>query len=162
MWSVQNNQTLTTKKITVNFSNYISGNEGVLISSGESLGGYSLYILNGKLHFEHIRMGKRTAVDGMLPKILKSCSLTMNVQADYSAKLDLKANDKQIGQGKIPRISNHLSFYGMDIGRDAAQRVSKNYESEFVFPKYKLKKISMRFYDYLNTEELASSIELTE
>ena len=149
-------------KITVNFSNYTSGTEGVLISSGESLGGYSLYILSGKLYFEHIRMGKRMEINGMLPKILKSCSLKMNVQADYSAKIDLKANDNQIGHGRIPRISNHLSFYGMDIGRDAAQRVSKNYETEFVFPKNKLKKISMRFYDNLNAEELASSIELTE
>lgn len=149
-------------KLTIYFQNYSFGDEGVLISSGENLGGYSLYILKNKLFFEHVRMGNRINVSGELSENHNQCSLALDVQFDFSAKVSLTSNGDKIGKGIIPRISNHLSFWGMDVGRDAVKRVSNNYSSEFLFPKHKIEKIVINFFEDLSSEKLASAIKYSE
>ena len=88
-------------KLTIYFQNYTFGDEGVLISSGENLGGYSLYILKNKLFFEHVRMGNRINVSGDLKENLNQCCLDLDVQFDFSAKVSLTSNKHNIGKGSF-------------------------------------------------------------
>ena len=114
------------------------------------------------LFFEHVRMGNRIIVSGDLKEKLNECCLDLDVQFDFSAKVSLTSNKHNIGKGIIPRISNHLSFWGMDVGRDAVKRVSNNYNSEFLFPKHKIEKIVINFFEDLSSEKLASAIKYSE
>ena len=149
-------------EITAHFSGCWDGEEGVLLSAGENLGGYTLYIKSGRLVYEHVRYGARHVVEGAMQKGAKRCSLVMHVGGDKSARAKLFVDRRGIGEGHVPRVSSHLSFWGLDLGRDGGKPVSQAYDAPFAFPDSKLDRVVMRFFEEVEANELAAALEAVE
>jgi arylsulfatase len=149
-------------EVTAHFSSGWDGQEGVLISSGESLGGYTLYISDGQLWFEHVRMGHRAALSGPVAKGAKRCSLVLHVSDDMSATARLFCDRRQVSEGAIPKVSSHLSFWGLDVGRDSSVPVSARYDAPFIYPEPHLDRVVMRFFDEVEINKLAATLEAAE
>ena len=135
---------------------------GVLVSSGDGHGGYTFYIRDGQLHFEHVRIGQRAKVSAALPTAFHRCSVVLHVHDDSSATAILFADRVRLASGQVPLVSLHLSFWGMDIGRDAAIPVSRNYAAPFAFPEGELDHVTIRFFEALTAEQIAAELEATE
>ncbi|MGO4836303.1 sulfatase/phosphatase domain-containing protein, partial [Rhizobiaceae sp. 2RAB30] len=56
-------------RVVAAFRDRMADEEGVLVSSGDSRGGYVLYVKHGRLVFEHVQLGQRTIciADAELP-----------------------------------------------------------------------------------------------
>jgi arylsulfatase len=149
-------------EITAHFTEGWNGEEGVLVSAGDSLGGYTLYIRAGKFVFEHVHFGKRCEVEGVMRKGAKRCSLILQVSEDRSARAKLFADRACIGAGEVAQVSSHLSFWGLDVGRDAGIPVSDVYDAPFDFPGRALDRIVMRFFEDVEISDLAAIVEAAE
>jgi len=151
-------------ELTAHFSNAIDPNHagGVLVASGDRHGGYTFYIREGHLHFEHVRLGDRVTVRAPLESAIRRCSVVIHVADDHSAQAILFADRSRLRQCRIPLVSTHLSFWGLDVGRDAGIPVSDAYTAPFVFPDRDLDRVVMRFYEAITAEEIAMVLEAAE
>ena len=149
-------------EITAHFAEGWKGEEGVLVSAGDGIGGYTLYVQDGRLVFEHVRFGERHTSAGRLPKGTERASLVIKVAHDRSARAMLFADGSAIGDGQIPQVSPHLSFWGLDVGRDAGPPVSDSYQAPFAFPDHALDRLVMRFFEDVEVEKLAATAEAAE
>ncbi len=149
-------------ELTAHFVGGWGGEEGVLVSSGDDLGGYTFYIRGGQLVFEHVRLGQRLRVAGELPDRTARCSVTLHVSEAKSARVRLFADRQSIGMGDIPATSSHLSFWGLDVGRDVGRAVSADYEGPFAFPVDRLDRVVLQFFEDVTAETIAAMAEATE
>lgn len=149
-------------EITAHFDGPWHGDEGVLISSGDDLGGYTFFIKDGQLIFEHVRLGRIDRVEADMPNGAKRCSVTLHVSDTKSAQVRLFADRRTIGKGRIETTSSHLSFWGLDVGRDVGRTVSEAYAAPFAFPTQRLDRIVMRFFEDVTAETLAAMVEASE
>ncbi len=117
---------------------------------------------DGKLHFEHVRLGDRVVLEAEPNEPMHRCSVVIHVADDHSASAILFANRKKLGQRRIPLVSTHLSFWGLDVGRDAGIPVSDAYTAPFPFPDTELDRVVMRFYESITAEEIAMVLEAAE
>ncbi len=151
-------------EITAHFSKPVGHDYpgGVLVASGDRHGGYSFYMKDGELHFEHVRLGDRVTLSAPADGPVHRCSVVIHVADDHSASAILFANRKRLGQRRIPLVSTHLSFWGLDVGRDAGIPVSDAYTAPFPFPDTELDRVVMRFYESITAEEIAMVLEAAE
>ncbi|WP_176084670.1 arylsulfatase [Martelella sp. HB161492] len=151
-------------EMTAQFSREIGPDDkgGVLLSSGDRHGGYSFYLLDGALHFEHVRVDQRVRISARPDRPFRQCSAVLHVADDQSASVILFADRKRLGEGKIPLVSLHLSFWGLDTGRDAGIPVSDHYQAPFAFDDATLDRIVLRFFETHAPEEVAALLETTE
>jgi len=136
--------------------------EGVLVSAGDPLGGYTLYIKDGTLSFEHVRMGKRTTVSAPVPATTRRCGLQLDVNEDATARVGLFTDGITVARAPIPQVAVHLSFWGLDAGRDAGLPVSKAYDGDFPFPDDVLDRVTLNFPGQADSPRRALRVELTE
>ena len=149
-------------EVTAYFNRGWNGEEGVLLSAGDRAGGYTLYVLAGRLVFEHVRLGERHVIGCDMPKGAMMCSLAMAVAADKSARARLLADGREIGSGFIPHISHHLSFWGLDVARDGGLPVTDAYEAPFAFSDETLDRLVIRFFEPVEPEKIAATAEVSE
>ena len=135
---------------------------GVLAASGDRHGGYSFYLKDGRLWFEHARIGKRCEVSEALPQGVRRASVVIHVGDDHSAQVLLFADRTRLAEGRIPLVSTHLSFWGLDVGRDAGLPVSARYEAPFAFPQAGLDRVVLRFFEAASAQEIAAALEAAE
>lgn len=136
--------------------------DGVLISSGDDLGGYTLFVKKGELVFEHVCLGLRDRITAPLPCSVDGCGFVMTVAGDRTATLRLLADGAEIGQGRLRTTSGHLSFWGLDVGRDVGRAVSADYVVPFAFPVEALDRVVLRFFEDIDAETAAAMAEATE
>jgi arylsulfatase len=114
------------------------GEEGVIVSCGGMTGGYSLYIKDGKLHFDY------NFLDGVhyhltseaLPKGKTNLKFDFDLTKPFGGTGDLYVNGEKVDTTEMPRM--HISTYSLaetfDIGIDYGTQVDPNYEgSPFPF-----------------------------
>lgn len=148
-------------EITAHFSEPWNGKEGVLVASGDDLGGYTFYIKDGRLQFEHVRLGERLHVEGRIPAGTSQCAVVLHVSEDKSARVRLFAERTAVGSGEIAKTSSHLSFWGLDIGRDVGRSVSDSYEAPFAFQQCHLDRVVLRFFEDVKAETVAALAEVS-
>ena len=157
---------ITSSERSVTFSAHFNGplgaHEGVLVAVGDKIGGYSLYIKDGLLTYEYVHLGDHRKVCGPLPGETQTCSLACYVNANKQIHARLFAGDQLIAEADMGNATHHLSFRGLDVGRDAALPVSDAYEAPFAFCPEKLDRIVMRFFEDLEPESLAQVTEAAE
>jgi len=136
--------------------------DGVLLSAGDDLGGYVLYLKDGILNFEHIWKKRVTHISGKLPKGTTECGLRWEVMGDNSAKATLFVGTTDLASGTAERTANHLSFWGIDVGRDAGRPVSASYAAPNPFPENGLDRIVMTFLEPLDHKAAAATQAVTE
>ncbi len=116
-----------------------SGAEGVLVAFADFIGGFSLWVdekglLNHTYQFLGVDTYKQTSTE---PIPTGGVTLKMLFEADEpkpgtGGKVTLWANDKQIGEGTMPRSVSLLytTYAGMDVGRDNGGVVDLAYEDK--------------------------------
>ena len=108
--------------------------EGVLAAYGSYRSGYVFYVKNNRLLFEYNFTGKITRIESI--EELPTGVAQLRLEFQKNGAIALFANDKKIGEGKIPQLLPFLiSWEGFDIGRDSLSPVSLNYQDkgEFAF-----------------------------
>ena len=118
------------------------GAEGVIVAEGDHLGGFSLWVADGKLTHTYSMMGVfiyRQEADEPLP------AGEVNVRMEFAAdapkpatggEVTLYVNDRPVGKGRMDHtVPIRFSAYaGMDIGRDNGGVVDLSYEDKKPFP----------------------------
>ncbi|MCB9137044.1 MAG: arylsulfatase [Caldilineaceae bacterium] len=118
------------------------GAEGVLLCCGGRTSGYTLYVQDGKLHWEHNWFGQdryRVSSDDKLPAGRQVVSAT--IECDEEGKVGgggnvtLRTGETEIGSGRfdkqVPfRFTVNETF---DVGCDLVTPVSDKYESPYRF-----------------------------
>jgi arylsulfatase len=117
------------------------GAEGVIVAEADHLGGFSLYVKDGKLTHTYSMMGvfvfKQTA-DETLPVGEVTVRMVFDADAAKPAtggEVTLFIDDKPVGKGRMDHtVPIRFSGYsGMDIGRDNGGVVDLSYEDEKPF-----------------------------
>ena len=118
------------------------GAEGVIVAEADLMGGFSLYVQNGKLHFTYSLMGVQvttlTSKDN-LPT--GKVDVLYEFTADAPGKMGtggagkLYVNGKKVAENKLAHsVAVRFSSYaGMDIGKDNGDVVSPTYKAKAPF-----------------------------
>lgn len=110
--------------------------QGVLVASGTSYGGYVLYILDGRLCYEHLLLGERTKCSA--PEPLGTGDLVvgfdLETEDDRSARIRLLVDSEEVAEAAIPATASQPAFFGLDVGRDPVSRISEAYSSHGDYP----------------------------
>ncbi len=116
-----------------------SGAEGVIVANADFIGGYGLWVDDkGMLNHTYSFLGVETYKQVSTEKIpTGDVTVKMLFEADENkpgtgGNVTLWANNKQIGEGKMPRTVPMLftSYSGMDISRDNGLVVDRAYEDK--------------------------------
>jgi len=118
------------------------GVEGVIVAEADHLGGFSLFVENGKLVHTYSMMGvfifRQQATE---PLPTGEVTVRMEFVADApkpatGGQVTLYVNDKAVGGGRMDHtVPMRFSGYaGMDIGRDNGGVVDRSYASKAPFP----------------------------
>jgi arylsulfatase len=119
-----------------------SGTQGVIVASGSSLGGFSLYVEGGKLKHTYSFLGVKSdtlAAPDDLPegKVNVRYQFTADKpgQPATGGKTALFVNGKQVAEGRLEHtVPLRFSAYeGMDIGKDNGAPVSLSYRNKLPF-----------------------------
>jgi hypothetical protein len=117
------------------------GAEGVTVSAFDHLGGYSLFVADGKLKHTYSFMGVETYHQESTEQLPTGA---VEVKFDFEADAPVMApggtatlsvNEKVVGSGwmnhTVPILFN--AYSGMDIGRDNGEVVDPSYEAKAPF-----------------------------
>ena len=119
-----------------------SGAEGVIVAEADHLGGFTLYVKDGKLTHTYSMMGVFVYTQ-VAEEDLPTGEVTVRMEflADAAkpatgGDVTLFVNDRQIGKGRMDyTVPIRFSGYaGMDIGRDNGGVVDRAYEDKKPFP----------------------------
>jgi arylsulfatase len=123
--------------------------QGVLVASGCSYGGYVWYVLDEKLHFEHLFLGERVTMtsDLVVPAGDSILNLRVKTTTGRSAAASLCIDNAIVGECTIPTTALNLAMYGLDIGHDPGSQVSTAYHdhADFAFPSDVLLDVTLAF-----------------
>lgn len=128
--------------ITADLEIPANGAEGVLVAEADAMGGYSLYVQNGKLHYTYSLVGLR--VDSIhSSENVPTGKVTVKYQftADHPGKMgtggkgQLFINGKAVAENKVPNTvpARFTSYSGFDIGKDNGDVVAESYKSKAPF-----------------------------
>jgi arylsulfatase len=139
-----------------------AGDEGVLYASGNIQGGYTLFILDGHLCFEHRAIGTSAAIRSDRPVPLGESSVGVELlrAPDRSATATLLIDGGPAGSAFVPLTTAHLSFWG--VGRDPVSQVSTAYTGEFPIREGVLDEVALDFLEPAPFAELAHALEHIE
>lgn len=113
--------------------------EGVIVANADFIGGFGLWVdEERKLHHTYSLLGVETYKQTSTDKIpTGDVNVKMLFEADEpkpgtGGKVTLFANDKKIGEGKMPKTVavTFSSYAGMDVGRDNGLVVDRDYEDK--------------------------------
>jgi arylsulfatase len=117
------------------------GAEGVIVAEADHLGGFTLYVKDGKLTHTYSMMGVfvfRQTAEESLPE--GEVTVRMEFAADAAkpatgGEVTLLVNDRPVGKGRMEHtVPIRFSGYaGMDIGRDNGGVVDLSYEDRKPF-----------------------------
>jgi arylsulfatase A-like enzyme len=114
------------------------GEEGVIVSCGGMTGGYSMYIKDGKLHFDYNFLDgvHYHLTSGMLPKGKTDLKFNFILTKPFGGTGELCVNGEKVAEEEMPKM--HISTYSLaetfDVGADYGTQVDKHYEgSPFEF-----------------------------
>ena len=118
------------------------GAEGVIVAEADHLGGFSLFVQDGKLTHTYSMMGVfvyRQQAEEPLPAGAVHVRMEFAADAPKPAtggEVTLLVNDRPVAKGRIDHtVPVRFSGYsGMDIGRDNGAVVDRGYEHRKPFP----------------------------
>lgn len=122
------------------------GTEGVLFAHGSTNGGYSLFVLDDRLHYVHNYCGieeYQISADNEIPADVAELSMEFEVIGEPDiqngegapATVRLYYDDDQVGKGELPvTIPIMIAINaGLSCGQDFVQAVTTEYEKPFTF-----------------------------
>lgn len=118
------------------------GGEGVIVAEADIMGGFSLYIQGGKLHYTYSNMGVQVStLTSTAPVASGKRAVRYEFSADNPGKPGtggvgkLFVDGNPVGSNRIEHsVAVRFSAYsGMDIGKDNGEVVSRSYRSKAPF-----------------------------
>jgi arylsulfatase A-like enzyme len=119
------------------------GAEGVIVAEADHLGGFSLFVQDGKLRHTYSFVGvQEFKQESETPLPTGDVTVRMEFAADApkpatGGEVTLYVNDEPVGGGRIEHTNpvRFSAYAGMDIGRDNGMPVDRDYadRSPFVF-----------------------------
>jgi arylsulfatase len=119
-----------------------AGAEGVIVAEADFMGGFSLYVQNGKLHYTYSLVGLEvTTLTSSEEMPRGKVTVKYEFIADKVGKMGtggkgkLFINGKAVGENKLPATvpARFSSYSGMDIGKDNGDVVSETYKAKAPF-----------------------------
>lgn len=116
-----------------------TGCEGVLIAQGGKFGGWTLFVKDNYLHYEHNFIGMahyRIVADVPLPTGEVQLAFRFTKTGDFEGKGQLLINDQVVGEGDILQTVPYtwsLTGEGLCCGYDSETAVSDLYQPPFPF-----------------------------
>ena len=118
------------------------GADGVIVANADAMGGYALFVQDGRLRHTYSFMGAlvfQQVADTPLPT--GNVQVAMDFTADAAVMapggtVTLSANGQVIGKGRMDHTVPILfsAYSGLDIGRDNGEVVDRAYEAKAPFP----------------------------
>lgn len=118
------------------------GDEGVLVCCGGESGGYTLYIKDGRLHWEHnwfnserFNVSSKDKLPAGKHILSAEIKVTKENVPGVGGKVTLRSGKKTIGEGKFEKqVPFRFTVQeGFDVGCDLVTPVSDQYESPYRF-----------------------------
>ena len=126
------------------------GEEGVIVACGGFTGGYTLYLKDGKVHYDYNYFdGVYWNMSAPLPKSGKvDIKFNFIKTGNFKGKGELFVDGKKVATIDMPKM--HLATFSLsetlDLGQDTGTPVSRNYKGHFPF-KGELKKVVITLTD---------------
>lgn len=129
--------------------NYTGKEEGVIVACGGFTGGYTLFVKDGKIHYDYNYFdGVYWKMSAPLPKGKADIKFNFIKTGNFKGKGELYLNGKRVAQVDMPQM--HLSTFSLsetfDLGQDTGTPVSDGYTDHFMF-KGDLKKVVINLTD---------------
>lgn len=115
--------------------------DGIFVSSGNIQGGYLFYLLDGAVCFEHKLLGDRVIVSAPAAGG-RTFEAAIDPEED-GATVRLYADGAEVASGTVPRVGNHLSFWGMDVARIAGSTFSDRVAPPFAMAEGDLDRVEI-------------------
>ncbi len=112
---------------------------GVLLSLGSRLGGWTFYVLDGRLHYVHNLANKRIdriLSEAVIPPGRHQLGATFTRTADFTGALTLLLDGEPVGEGDIALFTParfSITGSGLTCGYEVGPSVSPDYEAPFGF-----------------------------
>jgi arylsulfatase len=112
---------------------------GVLVALGSALGGWSLYVLDGRLHYVHNLAGKdqhRIASDARVGAGSHTLAFRFVKTAEFVGTGTLLVDDEPCGTGDIPfftPVRFSITGAGLTVGYELGPAISHDYTAPFPF-----------------------------
>ncbi|WP_166851215.1 arylsulfatase [Isoptericola sp. BMS4] len=134
--------------------------QGVVLSSGNAQGGYVLYLKDGELCFEHGHLQDHVLVTAPLgPAPVVSAGFRLRTGDDGSGLVTLLAGGDEVATARVPRVSSHLSFWGLDVGHAPRSTFSERFTPPFALPDDALERVDVVVHASADdVEEYAESV----
>lgn len=115
-----------------------AADRGVIVAAGGAESGYSLYVKDGRVHYDHQDFGKpilSLADDQPLPAGTSVVELRWTQQGRAGGTMALVVNGREVAKGQMsPRVfGTHGSNELFNIGTDTGAPAVSNYEAPFNF-----------------------------
>jgi arylsulfatase len=117
-----------------------AGCEGVLLAMGSILGGYSLFVLDGKLQYVHNHLGRNEDhLASSTPVPTGPCELGFSFECEGRFKggsARLTINGETVAEGTIERFTPvrfSITDAGLTCGEDAGSAITPRYHAPFPF-----------------------------
>jgi arylsulfatase len=129
--------------ITANLDIPPQGAEGVILANSDVMGGYALYVQNGKLQHTYSFLGiKVDTIAAADPLPAGKVQVRYEFIADHPGQpatggvSRLLINGKTSAQGRLDRSTplRFTTYAGLDIGKDNGEPVSLSYRDQSPFP----------------------------
>lgn len=111
-----------------------SDGDGVLVALGGVATGFSLFVKDGYLTFDHNYLGQHTVVHSHSPIPVGTTELAVSIKktGDRTASVRLLMDAKEVASGKLDTVLPHFhGWEGLDVGQDGASPVSSQYDGTF-------------------------------
>jgi arylsulfatase len=111
--------------------------EGVLVAQGSVLGGWAVYLLDGRPHYVHNLAGKerhRVASDAVVPAGAHTVGFEFASNGDFTGTGRLFVDDALVGEAPIPRFTLarfSITGAGLTCGYETGPAVSDDYVAPF-------------------------------
>jgi arylsulfatase len=118
------------------------GAEGVIVAEADAMGGFSLYLQNGKLHYTYSLVGLRVDTLGSTENVpAGKVTVKYEFTADQPGKMGtggkgrLFIDGRAVGENKMPNTvpARFSSYSGFDVGKDNGDVVSESYKAKAPF-----------------------------
>jgi arylsulfatase len=116
-----------------------AGAAGVVVAQGSLLGGWSLYVLDGRLRYAHNFVGleeHRVRSDLVLAPGPHVLELRFTKTGEHQGTVELRVDGAVDGRGKVPRFTTtrfSITGAGLTCGRGSGLAVTDDYHGAFPF-----------------------------
>jgi arylsulfatase A-like enzyme len=127
---------------------------GVILASGNVQGGYVFSVEGGELCFEHLHLDDYVLIRAALPHVpLTSLAFRLRTRPDGSAIVELVVDGLEQASGVVPRVSGHLSFWGLDVARIEGTTFSRRLVPPATLPDGVLTRVEITVHPAVNDIE---------